>query len=298
LGPTARQIFISSPHSDPDQQAELEQSLIAWIHLPNRVYKTTFRHRLDDLNELVRSWLPEGRPLRIMDTAISTGITTLEWMENLERHGIEHFVCAGDVHTHAYLFSVGDRLHAFVDEAGRTWQLEINGKAMPNPPGKRNWLRHFPTLFRLKLGIRRWFKPLREAARKQGHQPVQKGRFGCHPLPLVHARLRQLPNVRVIEDDLCVHNPVLDQQFHVVRAANILNKCYFDDSTLTTILFHLRSRLKSGGLLVICRTDEKTETNDAINNGTIFRLEAGGKFTAIARIGLGSEIEDLVLSLG
>ncbi len=298
---TARQVFFSPPNSDLDEQDELKRAFIASIQLqlPNRVFKTTFRNRLDDLNELVHSWLPEERPLHIMDTAVSTGITTWEWTENLRRHGVEHSLSAGDLNTHAYMFSVGGylhgfvgHLHAFVDEAGRPWQFEVNGKAFDYPPDKRTLLRYFPQFLVLRLGIRLFFASLREASRKQGHRPVQRSCFFCHPLPLVNTRLRQLPNVRIIEDDVCLRNPALDQQFHVLRAANILNKCYFDDATITAILLNLRSRLQKGGVFVVCRSDEQGK-----NNGTVFRLDPPGTFSTLARIGAGSEIENLVLEL-
>src|SRR5712692_6026770 len=103
---TARQVFFSPPNSDLDEHDELKRAFIASIQLqlPNRVFKTTFRNRLDDLNELVQSWLPQERPLHIMDTAVSTGITTWEWTENLRQHGVEHSLSAGDLNTHAYIF--------------------------------------------------------------------------------------------------------------------------------------------------------------------------------------------------
>lgn len=290
--PTIGQVFFSPPDMDLEQQEELERTFIASLQLPNGVNKTTFRHRLDDLNELVQRWLPAERPLHIMDTAVSTGVTTWEWTQCLRHHRVEFSMSAGDLNTHAYIFSVGEHTHAIVDKAGKCWQIEIRGKVFQYLPSKRHLLRHLSYLTMLKVGIFLFFGSMRRASRKWGDQPVRKGCFFCHPIPLVNARLRQAPNVRIIEDDLCVHNSSLDRQFHVVRAANILNRVYFDDAAITALLVNLRSRLRTGGLLVVCRTDESGK-----NNGTIYRLAPDGTFTSLARLGAGSEIENLVLAI-
>src|SRR5207247_10375452 len=76
------------------------------------------------------------------------------------------------------------------------------------------------------------------------------------------------------------------------RAANILVRSYFDDETLTRMLLNLRSRVVEGGLLVVCRTEK-----GGINRGTLFRLADSGDLAPVARLGGGSDTEDLVTSL-
>ena len=55
---------------------------------------------------------------------------------------------------------------------------------------------------------------------------------------------------------------------------------------------NLRSRLLPGGLLIVCRTNEK-----GVNNATVFTLGDDGRLTTTARLNEGSEIADLVLDL-
>ena len=74
----------------------------------------------------------------------------------------------------------------------------------------------------------------------------------CRPLKLMSPSLRQLPQLRAVEDDI-LENKDYPQRFHVLRAANILNLAYFDAaSPAKDILRNLRSRLQPGGLLIIC----------------------------------------------
>jgi len=74
----------------------------------------------------------------------------------------------------------------------------------------------------------------------------------------------------------------------VIRAANILNVSYFSESILRRMISNLKMRLSKHGLLIVCRTKA-----DRSNHGTIFQLQ-GDSFTALGRIGDGSEVEHLV----
>jgi hypothetical protein len=81
----------------------------------------------------------------------------------------------------------------------------------------------------------------------------------------------------------------LANRFDIVRAANLLNRNYFDADRLRLMVGNLKSYARRpGGLIVINRTHE-----DGTNHGTIFR--AGDEDVAtVHRLGGGSEIESLV----
>jgi chemotaxis methyl-accepting protein methylase len=92
-----------------------------------------------------------------------------------------------------------------------------------------------------------------------------------------------------MEDDLlAIDRAEFKKAFHVVRAANILNRAYFPEQVLTEIITKLKGRLKENGLLVVCRT-----ADDGTNNATIFRLTAESKLQVMKRLGSGSEIEEI-----
>jgi hypothetical protein len=74
-----------------------------------------------------------------------------------------------------------------------------------------------------------------------------------------------------------------------VRAANVLNRSYFDSAKLRLMVENLMGYArKPGGLIVINRTHE-----DGTNHGTIFELSANGP-RVVWRIGRGLEIEYLL----
>jgi hypothetical protein len=279
--PTARDLYFASGPVDARRQEDLEREFFSSIKLKNGVYKYTYSNRLDDLNAVVEPLLPPARPLQLMDVAISSGISTLEWMESLERAGIEHHMTAGDLTLNNYLVSVGRHLHVLVDKTGYPLQFDVWGRAIPNPPGKRRLAIYFLPLMLLKIALRRWSTAMRPNS-LISHRHVA----------LVSPRLRRPKNLRLIEDDI-LNNAGLSRCYHVIRAANILHREYFDDPTIEKIIANLRSRLADGGLLIICKTEDPPLGNMA----SVYRLTRERRFEIVARIGGGSELDDLMLKM-
>jgi hypothetical protein len=255
------------------------------IQLRNGTRKTTSHRRLDDLNDLVLGLLPPDRPLQIMDVAVSSGVSTAEWLVSLEQAGIECQMLAGDAVVDAFLISMGRNLRALTDKTGHLMQLDVGGKAIRlPPPRRRDQIRYLPHVQLMKAVTRLFDLRMRDSTQR---------RFGatCAPLHLLSPSLSRLPRLRAVEDDI-LQNTSYTGRFHVLRAANILNLAYFDRPTLERMVSNLRARLLPGGLLIVCRTNEA-----GVNNATVFKLTGAGRLEPIARLNQGSEIADLVGAL-
>src|SRR5262249_34847844 len=102
-------------------------------------------------------------------------------------------------------------------------------------------------------------------------------------------------DIELLDDDITAPTPPsLRGRFEVIRAANILNQSYFSTQQLREAVRHLRDRLVGpGAFLLIVRTEKGTDNN----HGSLFCLDDHGSFEVRARIGRGSELEDLVLSI-
>jgi hypothetical protein len=274
--PTAHEVYFSGLQGNIDEVEVLERYFFANIRLKNGTYKRTYSHRLDDLNDLVLRFLPPDRPLKVMDVAVSSGISTLEWMDHLQQAGIEHHMTASDITLEAALVSIGKNLRVLVDSTGYPLQFDIRGKAIPNPPGGANLARYGLDLLVIKAVL---------ALGVHG--------FGVNytPIDLVSPRLVRPSNLRLVEED-SLYSTGFQKSFHVLRAANILNRYYFTDGQLAGILARLGSRLMPGGIFIVCRTNDHRR-----NHGTIFLLNGAGRFEVLARIGNGSHIEDLVVGI-
>jgi hypothetical protein len=291
--PTARRLFFSGETFAPEQLEDLERAFFWNVIARNGTFKTTNHRRLGDLNRAVIAHLPAVRPLNIMDVAVSSGVSTGEWVRDLEAAGIKHRMTAGDLLVHAWLISINTQLHVLVDKTGYPLQLDIDGRAIRTPFHKRDWLRHTAAILLTKLVLGRAAPALRSGAfGALKHPPLSGLGVKYRPLKLVSHSLRELTQIEVVEDDI-LNDRGYAGTFHVVRAANILNRVYFDDATLKAMLRNLRSRLMAGGLLIVCRTMDQ----DAVNHATMFTLRDDGRFAVAARLNGGSEIEDLALGL-
>lgn len=288
--PTADQLYFGHPHGERRQCEAQEDAFFRSLCVPNGTHKTTCRRRLTDLDDLVQGLLPQHRRLEIMDVAISSGVSTVEWLDSLERAGITCHLVGGDAVMDACVISFAGWLKALVDRTGRLLQLDIAGRAVRlPPPRRRDRARYFPLLL-LMRGIARANAP-RVRSRCSSGQAVHGPLLTFRPLKLLSPSLAATERFEAVEDDI-LSDRHFPHRFDVLRAANILNHCYFDPQTLEKILANLRERLRPNGLLIVCRT-----MPSGTNHGSIFRLGEQGRFSLIAKLNDGSEITDLVLGL-
>jgi hypothetical protein len=296
--PTVHQVYFSDINHRSDlEQEELEKNFFFRIRLQNGVSKTTYSQRFNDLNDLVNDLLPRHQPLQLMDVAVSSGISTIEWVKSLNTAGVNHHMVASDVAVKAFLLNIHKYLHILVDKTGYPLQFDLFNFAIPASP--RNLVfcifvypcKVVAGIFaKIALNIFNSQQPAPYKEAASGHNPSI---ISCHPVFLVSPRLKQSSDLNIIEDDIISNQDSdLQNRFHAIRAANILNSNYFDQNVIIKILHNLRRRLVAEGLLIICRTDI-----DGTNHGTVFRLKETRAFEVEKRLGKGSEIEDLVLEL-
>jgi hypothetical protein len=297
--PTAADFYFSETPRNPGDSERLERDFFGTIQQSNGTFKYTRDNRLADLDELVAGLLPPPRPLRIMDVAVSSGISTLEWSRMLDRLGIEHKITAGDLSLIAYLIEFPGGLKALVDKQGYPLQYDLWGHAVPNPPRRRILPLVAPGIALCRLGLALAFRSARAATGPAHGDRCKVGRLvGVRAVRLVSPRLLAHEEIEVTEDDILHDVPALRGQFHVVRAANILNRDYFSDETLIRMVSNLRNRLVEGGLLIVCTTTgdlDRSHRSRVSNDGTVFSLRKEGHLEAVARLGAGLAVEDIVL---
>jgi hypothetical protein len=180
-------------------------------------------------------------------------------------------------------------LRGLVDRRGRVLQYDVGGRVLIVPLRKRLVPKYIWAVLLMQVYAKFLAPTLRHAPRA-----AAGSRWGAQwrPLQLVSPSLRNRKHIEIIEDDILVDRGY-DRRFHVLRAANILNRGYFDERVLRAMLVNLRERLRDGGLLVICRTSKHGD----VNNATLFRLDPERRLRPIARLNAGSEIETLALDL-
>jgi hypothetical protein len=265
---------------------ELERRFFGKLRLPNGTQKTTYERRLDDLNDMVLPFLPRGRSARVMDVAVSSGISTLEWSEHLDTHGIRHTMVAGDLCIEGWLTSWGTAVAIVFDDTQQNpLLLEVGPLLLPLRSDR--WLARAvrPLLFPALRAVARIAQRIGHAAPMA---PADHWRLVHRQIALVSPRLRGRRAITIVQDDISVPGR-FSGAFDAIRVANLLHRAYFDDDALELMVRNLQSRLKDAGILAICRTME-----DGSNQATVFRLK-DGRFVVEGSLNDGAEISRLVL---
>lgn len=297
--PTAHRLYFTDELRNDPRGPQLEDSFFHSLVLRNGTHKTTCHYRLGDLNAVIEPFLPSARPLEIMDVAVSSGVSTIEWLEALARAGIDCRMTAGDAVIDALLVTAGS-VRGLLDRTGHLMQLDIGGRAVRMPaPRRRDRLRFAPLSLFMKTAARAFRDRLRPATGSGSASGFEFGSGGpqtllglqCRTLKLISPSLAAHPRIEVVEDDI-LNDRRWPRRFNVLRAANVLNRIYFDDSLLERMLCNLRTRLAPHGLLAVCRT-----TPEGRNDATVFRLRDDRTFEELTRLHAGSEIAPLALSL-
>lgn len=272
-------------HAPADQvTAQMEQEFFSSIMVRNRTWKTTSHGRFREVNEWLMHEVCAGRVrlANILDVGVSSGISTLELYNDICSGGYETRIVGTDLFIHAYLVRVGARCHALVDDTGFPLQFDVFGRGLApwvTQRDQRNGMFLLRKLVNLAFTHR-----ARAILRRKSDARVEQ-------VQLVTPRLAGITDISLQTDDVTRYNPDFYAKFGFIRAANILNRGYFDEPALIAIIDNIKRYLDGGGAsLLVIRTHE-----DGRNHGTLFKLVDDRHFEISMRFGAGSEIEDLVL---
>lgn len=258
-----------------------EAHFFSSIKLSNQTFKRTDVGRFADLDrELLGVISKSGCGVTsVLDVAVSSGVTTVELLRALRGAGFAPELTATDLFLDACIVPLGPGCRALVDAEGFPLQYELFGVAV------RPWRRRLD--FLNGLVAFRWLA--NRVCGRRARAALRDGR-GVRPVRLISPTLLRDAQVRVVRDDVLTPNPSLVAKHDFVRAANILNRNYFDERQLRSAVDNLKSYLKGpGALLLIVRTLGQKE-----HHGTLFQLAADGRARVLHRFGRGSEVEQLV----
>ena len=282
--PTAAKLFSKQLGGTPEpwteeEQERAERAFFAAIKLSNGTFKTTNAGRFADVDDRLVAYLAEHdrSPRHCLDIAVSSGRTTLEWLHRMRAAGLEPSMTATDATMTAFLTRPRLGCAVLADRDGAPLQYDVLGHAL------RPWRRRLDYL----TGYAILGALANLAYRLSGPGALTE-------IQLVSPPVADESGIELLEDDLTRPNPpALKARFDLVRAANILTPGTFSRAQLATMLATVRERLAGpGALLLVCRTDA-----EGVNDASLFRLGADGRFSVELRLGAGSEIEDLVLSI-
>lgn len=259
---------------------EMEAQFFASLRLPNGTFKTTVRQRFPELNrriiELVRNG--EITAKNTLDIAVSSGISTLELYQDLCAVGYKNHIVATDLVVDAYIVRLFPRCFALLDQTGAELRFDLLEKAVGRRDAIRDRVVNAALRYRTRMVVKNGW-----------------GASNARHVQLVVAALRRHPDVVVQQDDITIFNRSFERAFTFVRAANILNRGYFSERDLRTILGNIKRYMVPKGHLLVVRTVSGNAGGHGINHGTLFSVGGTGECAVVERFGDGSEIEDIVL---
>lgn len=264
--------------------AQMEQEFFTSIMGKNKTYKTTYHDRFSEIDQLLVRQVRAGtmRASHVLDVGVSSGISTLELFKALSADGSDVNLVATDVLIDADIVGVVPGCHALIDKSGFPLMFDVFGR------GVKPWI----TAADYKNGkfvLRKLTNVLFTgiARRALNHPDDARVRH----VQLITPRLSAERGIAVCHDDIAQYNARFAGRFDLIRAANILNKNYFENDTLIAMVGNLKRYLAGdGNCLLVVRTHQ-----NSTNHGTLFRMSKGQRFEVVTRFGDGSEIEDIVL---
>ncbi|MDZ7627744.1 MAG: hypothetical protein U5J99_04950 [Parvularculaceae bacterium] len=279
MAPTALKFFLDTTGQE---SAENETRFFRSLKVRNRNSKQTQLGRLDALNETAVELLtgPERRISAVLDVGISSGVTTVELFESLNCAGLTPAIVATDLSIYASIVHLSQNVRVLVDSAGDVLQYDIFGLAI------RPWRRRLDSFTGMAL-VKSFIEHLySERARKAAVEGGERR----DRVALINPRLAANKSIEVCEDDLLLRNPAFAKRFDFIRAANVLNREYFDEATLARAIDTLKSYLSGpGAIILIVRTNDQTG-----HHGAFYELLSDNRLGVLHIVGDGSELASLI----
>jgi hypothetical protein len=253
-----------------------EDNFFAGIRLANKTFKTTASGRMPDLDAITvrlardRQWHSPA----VIDVGVSSGVTTMDLLEAMVSNGLKPRVTATDLIIRAAIFAIAPGVRMLTDGTENPLQYELFGL------GIRAWNRRldFITGYIFLTKVAQSFATRLSKSHLMDVKLISRLRTSAAK-----------DAVEFLEDDLAIRNPSFANRFDFVRAANVLNRSYFEAARLRTMIENLKTYArKPGGLIIISRTHE-----DGTNHGTVFQVSDNGVHV-VQRMGNGSDIESLM----
>lgn len=277
---TARRFF--HPET-PLASADVEDRFFTDLRTSNATFKRTGTDRFHDLDALCLRAFEEGQATidEVLDIGISSGATSLALSDRLRDAGHSGKVTGTDICIDGCLVKAFPGVHVLTDDSGHPLQYDVMGQVV-RPWGRR--ADYATGMLFVRALANAW---IGGRARKV----VQQRGADASPVQLISPRARTNPHVRIERNDIFVDTPAYHDRFDFVRAANILNRGYFDEAQLRRAISNIVQYMSGpNAYLLVVRSTQGQHV------GTLFQVSPDGKYmNVVDRSCGGSEVEWLIL---
>ena len=235
------------------------------IYVSNKTAKTTSKNRFPDLNILSLKYIIKQNNPVIHDVAVSSGISSNGFFELLKKENINNEFYISDKYVEIFV-KKGFITKIFSSE-------------------KKFLFGYFGCLF---AGDKNIFFPLTVLLFKILKNIKLPNDFDYKILLLHPEVLQKMSSNKIKFINYDIFNTETKENFTFVRAMNILNLGYFDETKIKKALQNLFISLKENGILLVGRTNSK-----GTNNASFYRKK-DNRFSFLKDINEGSEIKHII----
>lgn len=254
--PSLKQLFDSlDATSTLGNDTELAR-LLSGVKTADRSWKITRPGRHAIANKfLVDHLLSSGISVsRIADVGVSSGVTTTEFLSDLESAGFAiSEIFAVDRYFDACMVRLAPDFHAFVENHGHILRLEF-GKLNFSPwCSKMDWFTGIAVAKKIMGVIAKAKLRTIDFSKDSKLQDINTLRR----VRLLSPSLENQPKALIMEHDLFERfDREMLGRFDLVRAANVFNLRRLSESGIKTFALNLGELCREGGLLFICRSEK------------------------------------------
>lgn len=280
---------------DPASAEEISrfEEITYSMRTSNGSTRTTFRHRLDDVDQtatrLMLQFYPPDEELIIQDRGASNCLTSSEWAAQVLPIFRKARLEASDAVLYLYRVSLVQGGTYFVEPNGIPVQFLYPPFVVCLTPREpyRYLVNQAIGMFAKRAFHRRFPFPFEQVLNSYS----ESAGYRVDKISCVHPEARRCrhkePRFHISERSVFESVPGL----HILRTMNILNLAYFPTHQLRKGIRAAFESVRPGGLWIVGRTT----LEDSKNHVTFFRRNERN-WDVLERIGQGSEIESLVMT--
>jgi hypothetical protein len=269
------------------EQMQIFEDISFTLRTSNGTYRTTFRHRFQDVDTetlgILERFFPRQIELLVEDRAVSHGLTSVEWAQKL-------FPIFPNTK-----FEASDKLLYLIRLV-----LESDGTYIFEPEGRP--LQYIKPPFVVGL-CHTESLPVNRLIAAHARRRLQRSQLPIDWMTSPGGDGYQVSQIRCIHPEVWSYSKsnarfqlrprsvfdITPKPVHVLRTMNILNKAYFSDSQLSEGADAAFQSLQPGGIWIVGRTLE----SDFSNHVSFLQRQERG-WEVLYRIGDGSEMEAFV----
>lgn len=230
-------------------------------------FKTTSDSRMNDINLKLLKYLKKffSKKIMICDFAISSGQSTLELYNNLDKTKIES-IYGFDKQIYLKIYKIKNLIFLYSKKNDLLF-VEYNKYCVR--------YRYFFIFKKLEKLFPYLFSIFNIKYKKSN---------------VLIPNLDKINKIKFFEQDIFDIDKKYSNLFDVVRVSNLLNYSYFSKTKLKTAILNIKKITKENSIVLVNRSTDKKK------NIASFFIKKGGKFRLLENINGGSEIKNLMLS--